>query len=414
MSLFELTLGWRYTRAKRRNRFVSFIALTSMIGIALGVAALIIVLSVMNGFQSELRSRILAASSHVQVRGFDGPIADWRELEKFMRTEKQVKAIAPYVEGEALFTVGANSRPGLLRGIDPAVESKVTEVAQHMKFGKMDDLKAGAFSIVLGRDLAQILGVRPGDRVVATIAQGTATPAGTVPRSKAFTVVGLFEIGYQEADSRVALIHIEDAQKLYQMGDGVTGMRARLDDLMQAPQVAGRWLTAMPSGLAIADWSRQNANFFRAIQIEKRSMFVILTLIIAVAAFNLVSTLVMAVSEKQADIAILRTLGARPRSIMGIFLLQGAIIGIAGTLLGTLFGIVVALNIDVIVPFLERVFGVVFLDKSVYQIPDIPSELHWDDVRYVVSISIALALAATIYPSWRASKTLPAEALRYE
>jgi lipoprotein-releasing system permease protein len=414
MSLYELTLGWRYTRAKRRNRFVSFIALTSMIGIALGVAALIVVLSVMNGFQTELRSRILAATAHVQVRGVEGPIANWKELSEVLKKEPQVKAIAPYVEGDALFSFSPSNRPGLLRGIDPATESVVGDVEKHMVFGKIADLVPGGFGIVLGRDLAQLLAVRPGDKVVVTIPQGTATPAGTVPRSKAFTVVGLFEIGYQEADSRVAITHVADAQRLYQFDEAVSGLRVRLNDLMTAPQVSGRWVQSLPAGLAIASWTQQHANLFRAVEIEKRVMFVILTLIVAVAAFNLVSTLVMAVSDKQADIAIMRTLGAKPKSIMGIFMLQGAIIGIAGTLLGAFFGVLLAQNIDVVVPFIERTFGIAFMDKAVYQIPNVPSEIHWDDVRKIVLISMVLSLLATIYPSWNASKTHPAEALRYE
>lgn len=414
MDWFELTLGWRYTRAKRRNRFVSFIALMSMLGIALGVAALIIVLSVMNGFQTELRSRILAATAHVQVRGYEAPIENWQALAEVLKQEPRVRAIAEYVEGEAMFTFGQNNRPGLLRGIEPERENEVADVAKHMRVGALTDLRPGEFGIVLGRDLAQLLGVRVGEKVVATIAQGTATPAGTVPRSKAFTVIGVFEIGYQEADSRVAIVHVRDAQRLYQMDDAVSGLRVRLDDLMQARAVASTWVSSLPAGLAIADWTRQHANLFRAVEIEKRVMFIILTLIVAVAAFNLVSTLVMAVTEKQADIAILRTLGAQPRSILAIFMLQGSIIGLAGTLLGTILGVLVASHVQVIVPFLERTFGVVFMDKSVYQIPSVPSELRWPDVRQIVLVSIVLSLLATVYPAWRAAKTHPAEALRYE
>jgi lipoprotein-releasing system permease protein len=414
MNWYELTLGWRYTRAKRRNRFVSFIAMMSMLGIALGVAALIIVLSVMNGFQTELRSRILAATAHVQVRGYEAPIANWQALADVLKQEKRVTAIAQYVEGETMFTVGVNNRPGLLRGIEPVSENKVADVAKHMRTGELTDLRPGEFGIILGRDLAQLLGVRVGEKVVATIAQGTATPAGTVPRSKAFTVIGIFEIGYQEADSRVAIAHVTDTQRLYQMEDAVSGLRIRVNDLMQARSVAAGWLQSLPAGLAIADWTRQHASLFRAVEIEKRVMFIILTLIVAVAAFNLVSTLVMAVTEKQADIAILRTLGARPSSVLSIFMLQGAIIGIAGTLLGALLGIVIASNIDVIVPFIENNFGLQFMDKSVYQINSVPSELRWDDVRTIVGVSFVLSLLATIYPAWRASKTHPAEALRYE
>ncbi len=414
MSFYELTLGWRYTRAKRRNRFVSFIALISMLGIALGVGALIVVLSVMNGFQNELRSRILAASSHVQLQGTDGPLSDWPALATLAKRSKEVSAVAPYVEGDALFSSDRSNRPGLVRGIDPLPEAAVADLAQHMRFGKLEDLKAGEFSIILGQDLAQLLGARPGSKVVLTIPQGTATPVGTVPRSKAFRVVGLFEIGFQEADSRVALIHIADAQRLYQLDDSVTGMRVRLHDLFTSQRVAEAWTATFPKNVSIADWSKQNANWFRAIAIEKRAMWVILTLIVAVAAFNVVSTLVMTVTEKQADIAILRTLGATQKSILGIFVLQGAIIGLAGTLIGAVLGVIVAQHIDVIVPFIERTFGIMFIDPTVYQITDLPSDMHWEDVWQIIAITLVLSLLAAIYPARNASKTHPAEALRYE
>jgi lipoprotein-releasing system permease protein len=414
MSFYELTLGWRYTRAKRRNRFVSFIALISMLGIALGVAALIVVLSVMNGFQNELRSRILAASSHVQLRGADGPLTDWPTLAAQAQRSKEVSAVAPYVEGDALFSTDRANRPGLVRGIDPLPETAVADIAQHMRFGKLENLKAGEFGVILGRDLAHLLGARVGSKVVLTIPQGTATPVGTVPRSKAFRVVGIFEIGFQEADSRVALVHIADAQRLYQLDDTVTGMRVRLHDLFTSQRIAAEWSKTLPAGVVIADWTKQNANWFRAIAIEKRAMWVILTLIVAVAAFNVVSTLVMTVTEKQADIAILRTLGATQKSILSIFVLQGAIIGLVGTLIGAVLGIIVAQHIDVIVPFIERTLGFAFIDPTVYQITELPSDMHWDDVWQILAITLVLSLIAAIYPARNASKTHPAEALRYE
>jgi lipoprotein-releasing system permease protein len=414
INTFEWALGWRYTRAKRRNSFISFIALTAMLGIALGVAALIVVISVMNGFQTELRSRILAATAHVVVRGAEGTVDNWPRLMQQLQANKQVQVVAPYIEGEALFTAGSQSRPGLIRAVEPVSEGQVAEMAKHMKKGSLTDLVAGEFKILLGRDLGMALGVNVGDKVSLTVAQGTPTPAGTIPRGKSFTVAGFFEIGYEQIDSRVAMVHLADAQKLYQYGDAVSGLRVRLNDLMKAPQVAREWLNNLPPGLYVADWTRQHASFFRAIEIEKRVMFIILTLIVAVAAFNLVSTLVMVVTDKQADIAILRTLGARASSILKIFILQGAIIGITGTLLGAIGGIALAANLDTVVPFIERLFGVVFIDKSVYQISDLPSEVRQADVISIISTSLILSLLATLYPSWQASRTQPAEALRYE
>ncbi|MCC7040902.1 MAG: lipoprotein-releasing ABC transporter permease subunit [Burkholderiales bacterium] len=412
---YELAVGLRYTRARKgsgRNTFISFISLISMAGIALGVAALIVVLSVMNGFQEELRNRILSVASHIEIRGMP-EITDWPRLATFALGEPHVKAAAPYVLGQAMLAAGDVTRGALVRGIDPAREEAVADIGRHMKAGSLADLVPGAFGIVLGGDLARALGVVPGDAVVVITPQGTITPAGTLPRLKSFKVVGIFEVGMYEFDSGLALIDIEDAQKLYRM-NGVSGVRLKLDDLFVAPQVARELWQNLPVQAEVRDWTRSHANFFRAVQIEKRMMFIILTLIVAVAAFNIVSAQVMVVTDKQADIAILRTLGASPLSIMAIFIVQGALIGVIGTLLGVVGGVALALNIDVVVPFIERVFNVQFLDKSVYYISDLPSQVQRGDVVTIALIALVLALAATLYPAWKAARVNPAEALRYE
>jgi lipoprotein-releasing system permease protein len=414
ISRYELELGLRYVRAKRRNSFISFISLISMLGIALGVAALIVVISVMNGFQSELRNRMLAATSHVEVKGYEAPLADWQALVPKLKKNPQVEAIAPYVQGEGMWTNGEINKPSLIRGIDPASEVQVATVQEHMKVGTLDQLKAGEWGVILGIDLARSLGVRVGEKVALVVPQGTITPAGSVPRLKSFTVIGLFEIGWIEADSRIALIHVNDAQRLFQMGDAVTGLRVKLRDLMQAPAVAEEWIRALPPGLGVSDWTKANANFFKAVQLEKRVMFIILTLIVAVAAFNLVSTLVMVVTDKEADIAILRTLGAKPGSIMQIFIVQGAIIGVIGTLIGFAVGMLISLNLDFVVGTIEKILGVTFIDKTVYLITSLPSKVIPSDVITIVAMSFGLSLLATLYPSWRASRLNPAEALRYD
>ncbi|MCS6996564.1 MAG: lipoprotein-releasing ABC transporter permease subunit [Casimicrobiaceae bacterium] len=414
MTRFEVELGLRYVRARRRNGFISFISLVSMLGIALGVAALIIVLSVMNGFQSELRSRMLAALAHVEVKGFDGPLVDWRRVEPQLRMHPAVRATAPYVQLEGLWINGEVNKPSLIRGIDPIRELDISNVHRHMRVGTFADLRPGEWGVILGVDLARALGVRVGEKVALVTPQGTVTPAGSIPRLKSFTVVGLFELGWIEADSRVALIHLEDAQRLYQLGDAVTGLRVALHDLMRAPEVARTWVHTLPPGLGISDWTQQNANFFKAVELEKRVMWVILTLIVAVAAFNLVSTLVMVVTDKQADIAILRTLGASAGSVMLVFFVQGMLIGLMGTAIGAVVGLAVALNLDQVVGAIERLFNVTFIDKTVYLITELPSRVLASDVLAIVGTSIGLSLLATLYPSWRASQVNPAEALRYE
>jgi lipoprotein-releasing system permease protein len=411
---YELLIGLRYTRAKRRNHFISFISLISMLGIALGVAALIVVLSVMNGFQTELRERILAVVSHVQISGAEGEIAGWKEVAAQAAKHSQVQSSAPFVQTQGMLSYGQAVRGALVRGILPAQEDKVADFSSHMKRGKLDLLTPDSFNIVLGNELARALGVFVGDKVTLIAPQGVVTPAGVVPRLKTFTVVGLFEVGMFEYDNGLALIHMSDAQRLYRMDDRVSGVRLKLDDLFQAPRVARELAGRIDADAFISDWTRSHANFFRAVQIEKNMMFIILSLIVAVAAFNIVSTLVMAVTDKQADIAILRTLGASPASIMVVFMVQGALIGFIGLGLGIVGGVALALNIDVVVPFIERIFGMQFLAKEVYYISELPSELQWRDVSTITGVAFVLALLATIYPSWRASRVNPAEALRYE
>jgi lipoprotein-releasing system permease protein len=415
LSPYELAVGLRYTRARKgsgRNTFISFISLISMAGIALGVAALIVVLSVMNGFQEELRNRILAVASHIEIRGVP-QLMDWQAVAAMASKEPRVIAAAPYVLGQAMLAASDANRGVLIRGIDPSREDAVADIGKHMRVGSLASLTPGEFGIVLGRDLAGALGVRAGDPVVVITPQGTITPAGTLPRLKSFKVVGIFDVGMAEFDSGLALVNIEDAQKLYRL-EGVSGVRLKLDDLFAAPEVARDLWQKLPVQAEIRDWTRSHANFFRAVQIEKRMMFIILTLIVAVAAFNIVSAQVMVVTDKQADIAILRTLGASPSSIMAIFVVQGALIGFIGTAIGVLGGVLLALNIDVVVPFIERTFGVHFLDKSVYYITDLPSQVQRGDVTTIAAIALGLALVATLYPAWKAARVNPAEALRYE
>mgnify|MGYP000850533251 FL=1 len=413
---FELFVGWRYTRAKRKNHFTSFISITSMVGIALGVAVLIIVLSVMNGFGTELRNRILGVASHMQVTGINSPLSNWQNVVEQAKTVPQVKAAAPYVMGQGMLSFGQYAQGAIVRGIVPAQEVQVAELGNKMKVGKLDDLHAGEFGIVLGIDLARYLGAELGDKVMLMTPNGQATPAGMVPRMKQFKLVGVFEMDMKEYDGNLALVHIEDAAKLYRMGDDVSGVRLKLDDPFHASEVSPLLSLALSGqqNYYISDWVDENPNFFAALKMEKRVMFIIMALVVAVAAFNIVSTLIMAVTDKRADIAIMRTLGASPSSIMQIFVVQGALIGVIGTLVGVILGVLVALNIDVIVPFIEHVFGIQFLDKDVYMITSVPSQLLWSDVLVIMLTSFVLSLLATLYPSWKAARMNPAEALRYE
>ena len=410
----ELFIGLRYTHAKRRTHFISFISLTSMLGIALGVTALITVLSVMNGFEQELRQRILGMASHATVSEFGGKLQDWPVVREKVSEHRQVVATAPYVSGETMLSAGKQVSGAVVRGILPDEEAGVSDVLGHIKRGDIGQLEPGSYSIILGSELAFSLGVGLGDAVTVVSPQVMVGPTGLMPRLRRFTVVGLFEVGMYEYDRGVALVHMQDAARLFRLGDDVSGVRLKLDDLFDAPRVARELAMTLPGDYRVQDWTRQHANFFRAVKTEKRVMFIILTLIIAVAAFNIVSTLVMVVTDKQSDIAILRTLGASPRTIMVIFVIQGAVIGILGTLMGVAGGVALALNVETLVPAIEEFFNVQFLAPDVYYISKLPSDLHWDDVITMTGVALVLSLLATLYPAWRAARTQPAEALRYE
>jgi lipoprotein-releasing system permease protein len=415
VSSYELFIGLRYTRAKRRNHFISFISLISLMGITLGMTALITVMSVMNGFQKEVRTRILGVASHIQVSGINGSLTDWRKVADEALKHPEVEAAAPYVSAQGMVSFDQIVSGVVVRGIFPDMEDRVADLGRMMIDGKLEDLVPGRFGIVIGRELSRALGVFTGDKIVLISPQGQVTPAGILPRLKQFTIVGIFEAGHFEYDSGLVLIHLADAQKLYRMeADQVSGVRLKLDDLFQAPQVARELAPLISADVYITDWSRQHANYFRAIQIEKRMLSLILALIIAVAAFNIVSTLVMAVTDKQSDIAILRTLGASPRSIMKVFIVQGTLIGILGTTLGVIGGVLLAYNVEAVIATIERLFSVQFLSREVYYISEIPSDLHFADVITVAAVSFVLTLLATLYPSYRASRVNPAEALRYE
>jgi lipoprotein-releasing system permease protein len=378
------------------------------------MTVLITVLSVFNGFQREVRTRMLSAVSHIQVSGITDTLPDWRQIATAVQQHREVKATAPYVLAQGLLTSGGRVQGAFLRGIVPELEDNVDDLGRNMRQGQLSALKAGEFGIVLGEALARSLGVAPGEVIVLVAPQGQVTPAGVIPRLRQFTVVGTFNIGHYEIDSTLALIHMEDAQRLYRLGEGVSGVRLKLDDLFRAPAVARDLLRLLPATATVTDWTRMNATYFRAVDLEKRMMSLLLFFIIAIAAFNLVSSLFMVVKEKNSDIAILRTLGASPGGVMRIFMIQGLIIGVVGVLFGIVFGIIGALNVDVIVRFVEQIFGFKFLPQDVYQITDLPSELRYSDVAITALVSFTLSGLATIYPSWRASKVNPAEALRYE
>jgi lipoprotein-releasing system permease protein len=414
---FELQVGWRYTRAGRagrRNGFISFISGVSMLGIALGVAALIIVLSVMNGFQKEVTDRMLSVIAHVEIYEAQGSaLADWRATADKARLSAQVIGAAPFIASQALIARGDDMRGAIVRGISPADEATVTDLAAQLKDTTLARLVPGGWGIVLGVELARNLGVRVGDKVTIAAPGGQVTPAGLIPRFKQFQVVGLFDAGHYEYDSGLALIHLDDAARLFRL-DGPSGVQLRLKNLHQARDVALQLAVQMGPGLTVRDWTRTNRNWFSAVQLEKRLMFIILTLIVAVAAFNLVSTLVMTVTDKNADIAILRTLGASPRSVMSIFMVQGAAAGVIGTLSGVGLGLLIAFNVGSIVPAIERALSMSFLPSSIYIINRMPSEPRLDDIVPIVAISLLLSFVATLYPSWRASRVEPAEALRHE
>ncbi len=410
----ELYIGLRYTRAKRRNHFISFISLTSMLGIALGVTALITVLSVMNGFEKELRERILGMAAHATISGYGSGLPDWENAAETAEDHPRVTGVAPYIRAEAMLTHGKAVHGAIIRGVLPEEEPRVSKVASKMKFGTLDSLEGGAYNIILGKDLAKSLQVNVGDRVTLVAPQVRVTPAGILPRLRRFTVGGIFEVGMYEFDAALALIHMQDAARLFRLKDKVTGIRLRLDDLFLAPRVSRELAEELSGSYWVTDWTQHHANFFRAIKTEKTVMFVILTLIVAVAAFNIVSTLIMVVTDKESDIAILRTLGITPAGVMRIFMVQGSVIGVIGTLLGAVGGVALALNVESIVPAIEALFEVKFLAPDVYYISDLPSDLNWPDVGRICGVALLLSLVATIYPAWRASRTQPAEALRYE
>ncbi|MDD7427702.1 MAG: lipoprotein-releasing ABC transporter permease subunit [Sutterella sp.] len=414
---FELLIGLRYTRAGRRGRrkdgFMSFISTISVSSIALGVMALIIVLSVMNGFQKEVRDRMLSVLSHVEVVHITGSIPDWKALSETILTEKHTVVCAPYVAGQGLLNRRGNLRGIALRGIDPTYEPQVSDVAKTLGESTLSTLKAGDFGVILGRDLARLLRVNVGDKVTLIVAKGNTTPAGFVPRMKQMTVKGLFQSGHYEFDSTLVFTHIDDAAALFRTG-GPTGIRVKLDDINLAPTVTQHLLMKLPADYYATDWTRQNRTWFAAVQVEKRMMAVILFLIVLVGSFGLVSTLVMTVTEKQSDIAILRTLGASPQSIMTIFVIQGCIVGLIGVLLGTGLGLAISCNLDVIVPAIEHLFGVEFLPREIYFISQMPSDPRASDIVPIAVVSFLASLLATLYPSWRAARTHPAQALRHE
>lgn len=413
---YEWQVGLRYTRAGKRSgrsSFISFISLISVAGIALGVAALIIVLSVMNGFQKQVTDRMLSVLAHIEVFDNSGSMPDWRDKALQAARNPAVLGAAPFVETQGLLVRDGVMRPSIVRGVLPGEEDQVSTVARQVRAGSFEALKPGSFNIVLGYALARALGVGLGDKVTMVLAQGQVTPAGMVPRTRSFTVAGIFEAGHFDFDAALSFVHIEDAQRLERL-QAPSGLRLRIANMREAPEVAEQLKASMSGDLNVRDWPKLNANWYAAVQTEKKMMFIILTLIIAVAAFNLVSSLVMTVTEKQADIAILRTLGASPQSIMKIFMVQGAVVGVLGTLAGVGMGVAISLNIDVIVPFFERLLGVEFLSKDIYLISTVPSDLHWPDVGIIGVVSVLLAFAATLYPSWAASRVKPAEALRYE
>ncbi len=410
----ELFIGLRYTRAKRSNHFISFISLISMLGIMLGVVALIVVLSVMNGFHKEVRERILGMASHATISAVQGGLSNWQAVRTQAERHPEVVGHAPYVEGQGMLINGQKVSGVLLRGILPEEEGNVSDVLTAVKLGRIDDLKAGSYHVILGRELAYVLGVSVGERITLVTPQVNVTPAGIMPRLKRFTVSGIFEVGMGDYDRNVALMHMADAAKLMRLDDSVTGVRLKLTDLFEAPRVSRELAMSMGGFYRISDWTMQHRNFFAALQTEKRMMSIILSLIVAVAAFNIVSTLVMVVTDKQSDIAILRTLGASPASIMGIFVVQGATIGIVGNILGMVGGVLLANNVEAIVSWIERQFNIEFLDPNIYYISQLPSDPHLQDILAIGITAFVITLLATFYPAWRAARTQPAEALRYE
>ena len=409
-----LFVGLRYLRAKRRNHFISFISLVSMSGIALGVMTLITVISVMNGFERELRERILGMISHATIQGYEGQFPGWPDVVLRARAHPDVIGAAPYVEQETMLRSAGQTSGALVRGIDPGAEPEVSDIHHLMVSGSLDDLVAGQWHVLLGVGLANRLRVGPGDSVTIFAPELRATPAGVVPQVRRFVVAGMFEAGVHEYDTALAVIHYEDGQRLFRLGDNISGIRLKLNDMMRARWIANDLSADLPGFYRVRDWTQQHANFFRAVQTEKTVMFIILSLIIAVAAFNIISTLVMVVTDKQSDIAILKTMGLGPRRIMGIFIIQGSLIGFIGTIIGVVLGIILALNVEAVVGAVETLLSVEFLSAEVYYISDLPSELRMNDIMRFAGLALLLSLLSTLYPAWRAARTEPVEALRYE
>jgi len=410
----EVYIGLRYTRARRRNHFISFISLFSIIGIALGVLVMITVLSVMNGFQKEVRDRLLGATSHATISGIDGRLQDWQDVIDKSRDHPQVVGLAPFVRAEAMLTNGGNVKPSFVRGIDPDREDEVSDIQNSLTSGSFKDLKPRSYNIFLGQYLAQSLGVRLGDKITMVTPQAAVTPAGILPRLKRFTVAGTFKTGHTQYDGNLAVVHIRDARKLMRLGDAVSGVRIKLKDLFKAPQVSVELVDKLSGGYLVSDWTRVHRNFFAAVETEKRIMFIILILIIIIAAFNIVSMMVMTVTEKQSDIAILRTLGSSPFKIMLTFITQGVVVGSFGIILGVILGVALSLNVETVVPAIEQLFGFKALNPGVYLISEVPSDLHWNDVIIISVSGFIITILASLYPAWRAANVQPAEALSYE
>lgn len=411
----SLFIGLRYTRAKRRNHFISFISLISMAGITLGVMALITVISVMNGFETELKEKILGMTSHATVTELNGSVSDWKGLKDKLKGDENVVGSAPYVQFEAMLNSGELVSGAVISGIMPQQEAAVSDIADMtQKPGQLAELKAGQYNIVLGKNLADSLAIGLGEKITVITPQASVTPAGVVPRLKRFTVVGIFESGMYEYDRGTAYVHMRDAGKLFRMGDSVSGLRLKFDELFDAPVITESLRQKLGFDYWVTPWTQRHANFFAALNTERKMMFIILSLIILVAAFNIVSTLVMLVTDKQPDIAILRTLGLAPAQVMWVFVIQGTLIGLIGTLLGVVLGVLLASNVDVIVPAMERLFGVQFLDPTIYPISTFPSDVRVSDVSTIALVSFAISVLATLYPAWQASRTKPVEALRYE
>jgi lipoprotein-releasing system permease protein len=411
---YEYLIGQRYLRSSRGNRFVSFISTISMLGIAIGVAVLIVVLSVMNGFEREVRGRILSLTSHATISAFGSGLPEWQATAAKIGNHPEVLATAPYIEEQALLIAGSNSSGAVVTGVLAEHESKVTSITEKMANGSFDSLTAGGFGIVLGEELAKVLGVKLGDRVVVVTPLRTITPAGVMPRMRGFKVVGIFNAGMYEFDRNLAYINLQDAAVLYRMGEQVTGLRLKLTDLFIAPRLVRELALSLGGGYYVDDWTRKHANFFRSIQLTKSAMFLILLLVVAVAAFNIVSTLVMVVKDKRTDIAILRTLGASPRGILTIFMTQGTAIGLIGTLAGVALGVLISVNLETLIHGLEAVLGVHFLDAKVYYISDLPATVQWPDVLKISLTTFLLCCLSTLYPAWRAARTQPAQALRHD